>query len=86
MAAAQNRLAELTGPGNRVLVVGLGRSGIGVVRLLVSRGARVTATDSAPLEQLSQDFRDWAELHNVELAGGGHSDALLDDIDLIITS
>ncbi|HXG33426.1 MAG TPA: UDP-N-acetylmuramoyl-L-alanine--D-glutamate ligase [Bryobacteraceae bacterium] len=38
--------------GKRVVVVGLARSGLAAIELLVSKGARVTATDVRPLEQL----------------------------------
>jgi UDP-N-acetylmuramoylalanine--D-glutamate ligase len=38
--------------GKRVVVVGLARSGLAAVELLVSQGARVSATDVQPLERL----------------------------------
>lgn len=44
------RRTELKGV--RAVVAGLGRSGVAAARLLVRRGARVTATDVKPLEQL----------------------------------
>lgn len=38
--------------GKRVVVVGLARSGVAAIELLVSKGARVSATDVKPLDQL----------------------------------
>ncbi len=46
------RPEELTG--SRVAVAGLGRSGLAAVELLVRRGARVTAADVKPLEELPE--------------------------------
>ncbi|MEE4111884.1 MAG: NAD(P)-dependent oxidoreductase, partial [Desulfobacteraceae bacterium] len=36
----------------RIVVVGLGRSGVAAARFLVNRDARVTVTDRAPAETL----------------------------------
>jgi len=54
--------------GKRVVVVGLGRSGVAAAKLCLARGARVTATDSAPPEKLSAEAR----ALGVELVLGGH--------------
>src|SRR5438309_234390 len=43
--------------GRRVSVVGLGRSGVAAVRLLVACGARVVATDEKPLPSLGVEAR-----------------------------
>jgi UDP-N-acetylmuramoylalanine--D-glutamate ligase len=40
--------------GQHFLVLGMGNSGLNAARLLLREGARVTATDSRPLEQLPQ--------------------------------
>ncbi len=86
MAEAPNRLRAIAEPGNRVLVIGMGRSGIGAVRLLKHRGVEVVATDNAPLEKLQQEFRDWAGANNVSLVCGEHSNDLLSDVDHVIAS
>jgi len=44
----------MTGPGTRALVVGLEKSGLASVQLLLEHGARVSATDLKPLSQLPE--------------------------------
>ena len=43
--------------GQRVLVVGLGRSGVAAARLLLDRGARVVGNDLRSLDALSPEAR-----------------------------
>ncbi|MDH4100112.1 MAG: UDP-N-acetylmuramoyl-L-alanine--D-glutamate ligase [Nitrospirota bacterium] len=68
----------------KIVVVGMARSGIGAARTLQRFGARVTATDSRQQDALP----DLSELTaaGVELALGGHPDALLDGTSLIVIS
>ena len=56
----------------RVLVVGLGRSGVAASRLLVRNNARVTATDRSPWDALSAEARELAAL-GIKMEAGGHS-------------
>jgi UDP-N-acetylmuramoylalanine--D-glutamate ligase len=44
--------------GDRVLVIGVGRSGLATIEVLRSRGVRVTAFDDKPAELLPQEARD----------------------------
>jgi UDP-N-acetylmuramoylalanine--D-glutamate ligase len=74
------------GPGTRVLVVGLGRSGIAAVKLLVRMGAVVTATDAAPVENIDRHFPDWAKQHGVEFACGNDGERLFETAELIVVS
>jgi UDP-N-acetylmuramoylalanine--D-glutamate ligase len=69
----------------RVVVVGLGGSGIAACRLLVSRGARVTATDAKSSDAISNEASALAA-SGVTLALGGHAEARLEDADLIVMS
>ena len=76
---------ELTVVGARVGVLGLGRSGRAVARLLAARGAEVYASDlsagpaaSAAAEELAGD--------GVEAEAGGHDLARLAGCDWIVTS
>jgi UDP-N-acetylmuramoylalanine--D-glutamate ligase len=78
--------AEIIGPGTRVLVVGLGRSGMAAAKLLHKLGAEVAATDSAPLEKIDQKFRDWAARHEVGLECGPSGAPVFTDVDLIVVS
>jgi UDP-N-acetylmuramoylalanine--D-glutamate ligase len=69
----------------RVVVVGLGASGVAACRLLVRRGAKVTAMDAKPVERLSQEARA-LEAAGVTLSAGGHDGSALDRADLVVVS
>jgi len=68
--------------GKRVVVVGLGRSGVAAAKLCLARGARVTATDSAPPEKLSAEARALGG----ELVLGGHDAVDFMGAQLIVVS
>ena len=68
--------------GKRVVVIGLGKSGVAAAKLCLGRGARVTATDSASADQLSPEAR----ALSAELVLGGHTEAHLESADLIVVS
>ncbi len=71
--------------GKRVLVVGLGRSGVAAARLMQEKGARVTVTDRKDAEALKGPMEALAGLP-VEFQLGGHRvDALL-PTDLVVIS
>jgi UDP-N-acetylmuramoylalanine--D-glutamate ligase len=67
------------------VVVGLGRSGVASARLLLERGARVVATDSAPRERLSRDAIA-LEAKGATIDAGGHDPAIFRAADLIVVS
>lgn len=69
----------------RVVVVGLGTSGIAACRLLASRGARVVATDAKPADAASDEVRA-LEARGIELVLGGHDGARLAEADLVVVS
>lgn len=69
----------------RVVVVGLGASGVAACRLLVSRGARVVATDSKGPDVVSNEVLG-LEAQGVALVLGGHEDARLTEADLVVLS
>ena len=69
----------------RVLVVGLGRSGIAASRLLVRNNARVTATDRSPWDALSAEARELAAL-GIKMEAGCHVTETFLSADLIILS
>jgi UDP-N-acetylmuramoylalanine--D-glutamate ligase len=71
--------------GLRVLVVGLGRSGLAAARLLASRGARVIAADRRTDTELGRAGADATAL-GAELRAGGHPPELARDADLIVVS
>lgn len=71
--------------GKSVVVVGLGRSGVAASQLCLARGARVVATDAAPIERLSAPARALADAGAV-LAVGGHDDVPWATVDLAVVS
>ncbi len=68
--------------GKKVVVVGLGRSGIAAARLCAARGAEVIATDSARAESLSPEV----SALPARLVLGGHADVPFCDCDLVVVS
>jgi UDP-N-acetylmuramoylalanine--D-glutamate ligase len=68
--------------GKRVVVVGLGASGVAAARLCLARGARVTVTDAKADVPAARDL----EAAGARLALGGHVRAGLDEADLVVVS
>lgn len=71
--------------GRLAVVVGLGTSGQAAVELLLSRGARVIATDSAPEDQMSGAVRRLGET-GAELILGTHEGVSFAEADLVVVS
>ncbi len=71
--------------GKKVVVVGLGASGIAAARLCAARGATVTGTDEKTREKASPELLA-LEPDGIRLALGGHADAGLSQADLIVIS
>ncbi|MBX3208287.1 MAG: UDP-N-acetylmuramoyl-L-alanine--D-glutamate ligase [Labilithrix sp.] len=69
----------------RVVVVGLGTSGVAACRLLAARGARVVGTDAKGPEAVSAEVRA-LEGQGISLALGGHAEARLSEADLVVVS
>jgi len=78
-------VASLDLTGKRVVVVGLGLSGIAACRLLMKRGAKVVATDSKKPEAAGDDVKA-LERDGATLVLGGHAAAKLTEADLIVVS
>ncbi len=75
--------------GRRVVVVGLGASGVAAARLCVARGGTVIATDAKRMDELRPDVqRQCAALADVgaELVLGGHGRAGIESADLVVVS
>jgi UDP-N-acetylmuramoylalanine--D-glutamate ligase len=68
--------------GKRVVVVGLGKSGVAAAKLCLARGAHVVGTDSAPAEKVSEEAR----ALGIELVLGGHEGAKFESAKLIVVS
>src|SRR6202045_5273502 len=69
----------------RVLVVGLGRSGVASALFLKSRGARVTVSDSKPEAELRDEILLLLE-HGITVETGGHGERTFRGQDLIVVS
>lgn len=75
--------------GKKILVVGLGRSGIAAARLLAARGARVTANDVRSESELTHDDDEQLQVlrgSQVRLVLGAHPQPIFLASDLIVVS
>ncbi|HYQ41697.1 MAG TPA: UDP-N-acetylmuramoyl-L-alanine--D-glutamate ligase [Polyangiaceae bacterium] len=68
--------------GKRVIVVGLGKSGVAAAKLCLAQGAHVVGTDSAPAERVSDEAR----ALGIELALGGHDAVEFESAHLVVVS
>jgi UDP-N-acetylmuramoylalanine--D-glutamate ligase len=71
--------------GKRVLVVGLGRSGVASALFLKSRGARVTVSDAKTEDQLREEIPVLLD-HGIAVETGGHGERTFQNQDLIVVS
>jgi UDP-N-acetylmuramoylalanine--D-glutamate ligase len=71
--------------GKRVLVVGLGKSGVSSALFLKERGARVTVSDAKPEEQLRNEIPVLLD-HGIAVETGGHGERTFRGQDLIVVS
>ena len=71
--------------GKRVLVIGLGKTGLSTVRFLIGRGASVAVTDDKPLSEMGDAARALSGL-DLKAAFGPPDKAILSGVDLIIPS
>ncbi|HEY4262545.1 MAG TPA: UDP-N-acetylmuramoyl-L-alanine--D-glutamate ligase [Schlesneria sp.] len=71
-----------------ILVMGLGSfgGGLGVVRFLNDRGARITITDTRPAEKLTESLAELQSIDNLQFKLGGHDDTDFRSADLIVVN
>src|SRR5260370_20052898 len=69
----------------RVVVVGLGRSGVASALFLKSQGARVTVSDVKSPEQFREEIPVVLD-HGIAVETGGHGERTFQDQDLIVVS
>lgn len=71
-----------------VTVMGLGRfgGGLGAVKFLLDRGARVTVTDLRPESQLADTLKEFDASRLVRLQCGGHVDADFAEAELVVVN
>ena len=71
--------------GKRVLVVGLGKSGVAAALFLIGKGAKVTVTDSKTEEQLREEIAALSG-KGIKIEAGGHGESTFRQQDLIVVS
>ena len=71
--------------GKKILVVGLGKSGLAAAEFLTSRGAFVTANDAQPADKIAAVVNQLIE-KNIEVVAGSHPLSLFENSDLIVAS
>src|ERR1700690_1278006 len=76
-------LMELNG--KRVLVVGLGRSGVASALFLKAHGARVTVSDAKSEDQLREEIPALLD-QGIAVETGGHGERTFQNQDLIVVS
>jgi len=69
----------------RVLVVGLGQSGVASALFLKAHGARVTVSDAKPQDQLKREIPLLLD-HGIAVETGGHGERTFREKDLIVIS
>ena len=69
----------------RVLVVGLGQSGVASALFLKAHGARVTVSDAKPQDQLKKEIPLLLD-HGIAVETGGHGERTFREKDLIVVS
>ncbi len=69
----------------RVLVVGLGKSGVASALFLKAHGARVTVSDTKPPDQLKDEIPILLD-HGIAVETGGHGERTFQGQDLIVVS
>ena len=69
----------------RVVIVGLGKSGVAAALFLKARGARVTVSDAKPEEQLRDEIPVLLD-HGIAVETGGHGERTFRGQDLIVVS
>src|SRR5215475_15070864 len=71
--------------GKRVLIVGLGKSGVASALFLKARGARVTVSDSKPPDELQEAIPTLLDA-GITVETGGHGERTFQGQDLIVVS
>lgn len=78
-------MTEINLTNKRIGVLGLGKSGIALARVLTERGAYVLISDSKTEEQLATMLKELDGV-KVELETGGHTSKLYKNMDLVVIS
>ncbi len=74
------------GSGMRAVVIGLGRSGLAVVRFLHSCGLEVLVSEAGPEEAVSRENREMLDRSTIGMEYGGHTEEFVCRADLVVVS
>src|SRR5574340_1203843 len=69
----------------RVLVVGLGKSGVAAALFMKARGARVTVSDAKTQDELKEEIPQLLD-EGIAVETGGHGERTFQNQDLIVVS
>jgi UDP-N-acetylmuramoylalanine--D-glutamate ligase len=83
MAGSEHSALDVAG--RRVAVIGLGRSGLAAVRLLLELGAHVTVADQKPASDLAAALDDLGQ-GEIEVHGGGAYTSALHGAEVVVVS
>ncbi|MEA3546176.1 MAG: UDP-N-acetylmuramoyl-L-alanine--D-glutamate ligase [Thermodesulfobacteriota bacterium] len=70
----------------RVVVMGLGKSGLAAARFLLGQGAEVVVSEGSARETINSEILAWLTEKNIRSEFGGHSSELFVAADLIVVS
>ncbi|MBU0730695.1 MAG: UDP-N-acetylmuramoyl-L-alanine--D-glutamate ligase [Proteobacteria bacterium] len=84
MSKSNNR--QTIQSGMKILVVGLGKTGISAVGFLLRQGARITVSEARPEASIDSQTLSFLKESGVELESGGHTDKTFLNTDLIFVS
>ena len=73
-------------PDMKILVVGLGKTGMAAVKFFLQQGARVSVSDSSPESTIGPEIITWLERNKIPHETGGHSIDMFLLVDLIFVS
>lgn len=83
----ETRAIEDTWKSKRVTILGIGRSGVATASYLSARGAQILVSESQPREKVKPELLSkLAQMPNVEVELGGHSERSVSWPEIIITS
>ena len=77
---------DLLAPGMKILVVGLGKTGIAAIKFFLGKGASVSVSDASPEGALAPETLAWLAEHKISHETGKHTENFFCSADLIFVS
>ena len=72
--------------GKRVTILGAGRSGTAVVKLVAQLQGIPKISDNSPQINFPDDFKEWMQKHPVAVESNGHTPGFIQESDLVVIS